>query len=1067
VCRFDYEKFNCHRRTRAMENFSETILDLGLMDLPLRGAQYTWSRGTGLLQASRIDRFLISSEWNDSFKTIKQVALPRVISDHKPLMLECGEWDSSSSYFKFENMWLQAEGFLDSVKNWWSSYEVEGSPDFVLVQKLKYLKKDISTWNKEVFGKLEEQRSQALNDLTNLEQSSEGRILSEAENAQMINLQTHLEQLAKIEEVSWRQKSRCLWLKDGDRNTKYFQSVANANRRYNCIDKLKIAEHVIEDKREIKEEILSYYQHLYTENEPWRPSARFENLARISEAESTWLEREFEEEEIFSVIKSCAPDKAPGPDGFTMAFFQHAWEIIKYEIIKALRHYHQHCHMVKSVNATFISLIPKKKGAIELRDYRPISLISSIYKITSKLLANRLKTVIGKLVSGSQNAFVRGRQISDAALIANEALDWKIKSGEPGLLVKLDIEKAFDKVSWSYLLTILRQMGFGERWIRWMKFSITTVKYSILVNRSPVGFFPPQRGIRQGDPISPFLFILAMEGLSKMIQKASSLHWIEPFKIGRDPTSQANVSHLLYADDTLIFCGAERSQVMQLNLTLFIFEAISGLHMNMQKSTIYPVNEVLNLEELADIMGCNIGSFPSTYLGLPLGAQHKSTEIWTGVIGKFEKRLATWQMQYLSFGGRVTLINSVLDSLPTYYMALLPMPSEVIEQIDKIRRDFLWKGNREKHKFHLIKWEKVTQPKYQGGLGIKNLAAHNKSMMMKWLWRYNLEDAGLWKEVIIAKHGRLNQWCSNITTLPYGVGLWKSIRMLWDTFDQNAYFELGNGLLLKFWTDKWLGNTTLQEDFPDLFRIAQDPNSVIAANREGINWDLRFRRNMHDWEVNDLVDLFARLQHCHINLQAADKLKWGHQKGVYTVKEGYQQLCSRNPVIANWPWKLIWRTKLPPKVVFFTWIALYEACLTQDNIKKRKIQFPNRCYMCKKEAETPRHLLLHCEVASELWSMFFCLSGINWTTPLTVKDAYESWSLWKVDKAIKKIWIMIPACIFWCIWLERNKRCFDGESTALGILKTRCTENLFSWTNLYPAVNAEQLQDFTNSLALA
>ncbi|KAG5580484.1 hypothetical protein H5410_051111 [Solanum commersonii] len=157
----------------------------------------------------------------------------------------------------------------------------------------------------------------------------------------------------------------------------------------------------------------------------------------------------------------------------------------------------------------------------------------------------------------------------------------------------------------------------------------------------------------------------------------------------------------------------------------------------------------------------------------------------------------------------------------------------------------------------------------------------------------------------------------------------------------------------------------VEEDFPDLFRIAQDPNSVIAANREGMNWDLRFRRNMHDWEVNDL-------------------------KGVYTVKEGYQQLCSRNPVIDNKPWKLIWRTK-PPKV------------------------------------------------ASKLWSMFFCLSGINWTTSLTVKDAYE----------------------------KRNKRCFDGESTALGILKTRCIANLFSWSNLYPAVNAEQLQDFTNSLVLA
>ena len=108
--------------------------------------------------------------------------------------------------------------------------------------------------------------------------------------------------------------------------------------------------------------------------------------------------------------------------------------------------------------------------------------------------------------------------------------------------------------------------------------------------------------------------------------------------------------------------------------------------------------------------------------------------------------------------------------------------------------------------------------------------------------------------------------------------------------------------------------------------------------------------------------------------------------------------------------------------------------------------------MCEKEAETSRHLLHHCEVASKLWSMLFCLSSINWTTTLTVKDAYESWSLWTVDKAIKKIWIMIHACIFWCIWLERNKRWFGGESTALGILKTRCIANLFSWSNLYPAV---------------
>lgn len=362
------------------------------------------------------------------------------------------------------------------------------------------------------------------------------------------------------------------------------------------------------------------------------------------------------------------------------------------------------------------------------------------------------------------------------------------------------------------------------------------------------------------------------------------MQWIEPFKIGRDLGTQANVSHLLYADDTLIFCGADRSQVTQLTLTLFIFEAISGLPMNILKSTIYPVNEVSNLEELANTLGCNIGSFLSTYLGLPLGAKYKSIGIWNGIIEKFEKRLATRQMQYLSFGGRLTLINSVLDSLPTFYLALFTMPSEVLDRIDKLRRDFLWEGNNKGHKFHLIKWERVIQPKYQEGLGIKNLVAHNKVMMWKWLWRFNMEETGLWREVIIAKHGRLNQWCTKFTNHPYGVGLWKGIRNLWDSFIQHAHFAVGNGSALKFWTDKLLGNTAFRDDFPNLFRIAQDPNSVIASNRVGTNWDLTFRRNLQDWEVNELLELLARLQQCQTDPQATDTLKWGyHKEGAYTV----------------------------------------------------------------------------------------------------------------------------------------------------------------------------------------
>lgn len=161
----------------------------------------------------------------------------------------------------------------------------------------------------------------------------------------------------------------------------------------------------------------------------------------------------------------------------------------------------------------------------------------------------------------------------------------------------------------------------------------------------------------------------------------------------------------------------------------------------------YPVNNVPNIEELASVMGCSIGTFPTTYLGLPLGSKFKNVEIWNGIIEKFEKRLASWQMQYLSMGGRLVLINSVLDSIPTYYMSLFPMPGKILNQLDKIRRNFLCKGNRNSHGLHLIKWNKVKQPKNKGGLGIGDLASHNKCLLMKWLWRFSTNDHSLWKKV--------------------------------------------------------------------------------------------------------------------------------------------------------------------------------------------------------------------------------------------------------------------------------------------------------------------------------
>nr|XP_016432311.1 PREDICTED: uncharacterized protein LOC107758975 [Nicotiana tabacum] len=214
VCRYESERYNCIRRSRAMKSLNEIIQDLGIIDLPFQGAHYTWFRGEDSLQASRIDRFLISLEWNDNFKAIKQIALPRVVSDHRPLLLQCGDWAANPSYFKFENMWLQAEGFMNKVKEWWLSYAIDGSPDFILLQKLRCLKKDITSWNKESFGQLEARKTKLLEALALMEVETENRLMTQAEKEDSMHIKLELQQLAKAEEVSWRQKSRCLWLKE-------------------------------------------------------------------------------------------------------------------------------------------------------------------------------------------------------------------------------------------------------------------------------------------------------------------------------------------------------------------------------------------------------------------------------------------------------------------------------------------------------------------------------------------------------------------------------------------------------------------------------------------------------------------------------------------------------------------------------------------------------------------------------------------------------------------------------------------------------------------------------------
>jgi hypothetical protein len=571
---------------------------------------------------------------------------------------------------------------------------VGGKNAYVLKEKFRLLKECLRKWNKEVFGYLDLNIEKTVKDLNDLEGLMGGgdanthTSLREGLNRDFWH-QLHLK------ESLLKQKSRMKWVQEGDSNSKYFHESIKSRRRKNQLTALKDGDCWVQGVDEVKGFVKNFFELNFSERWNNRPNLNGIQFQSLSDDDNLLLMRAFSLEEVKEVIWSSDGNKSPGPDGFNFKFLKVCWDIVKSDIMSFLNEFHGSAALPKAFTASFLTLIPKKDHPQALSDYRPICLVNSMYKILSKVLAGRLKIVLGKLISNVQSAFIPNRQILDGVLVVNELIDLAKRRKDKCLLFKVDFERAYDTVNWQFLDYMMRRMGFAEGWRRWIRACVFHSSMSVLVNGSPTNEFHVGKGLRQGDPLSPFLFLIVTEGLSGLMHKAVENNLFHGYKV----SDNIMFHSLQFADDTIILGEGSWDNLWTIKTVLRSFEIVSGLKVNFYKSKLYGINLVDSfLSASSSFLHCAVEAIPFRFLGIPVGANPRRRSTWLPIIESMKKRLNTWTGRILSIGGRVTLINYVLSSLPLYFFSFFKAPSCVIKDLVSIQRNFCGVVGRRKRR---------------------------------------------------------------------------------------------------------------------------------------------------------------------------------------------------------------------------------------------------------------------------------------------------------------------------------------------------------------------------------
>ncbi|GJT90562.1 RNA-directed DNA polymerase, eukaryota [Tanacetum coccineum] len=1045
--RYKSDRYGSNFNAHDAEIFNSFIYNAGLDEVPLGGSAYTWCLKSAS-KMSKLDRFFVFENLLSMCPNITAITLERFISDHRPILLREVRYDYGPIPFRFYRYWLEVDGFDKLVRDSWNVAPVNKKNAIQnFMGKLKFLKDRIRSW-------LSIHRSNSRGEIYFLKEElrSCDEVIDKGDcSNEVVHKRTEIlnkiHQVNNIQASEIAQKAKIKWAIEGDENVKFFHGMLNKKRNQSNIRGIMVNGTWVDDPVQVKREFFEHFRGRFDKPSVNRACIDTPFPVSLSIDQKEDMERRISKEEVKRAVWDCGVDKSPGPDGFSFSFYRHFWPVIEKDVFEAVDYFFMYGEIPNGCNSNFIALIPKILDANMVKDFRPISLIGSLYKIIAKILANRLVGVLGDLVNEVQSAFVADRQILDGPFILDEVLQWCRRKKKHALIFKVDFEKAFDSVRWDFVDDVLNKFGFGERWRTWIQSCLRSSRGSILVNGSPTEEFQFFRGLKQGDPLSPFLFILIMESLHISFQRVVDAGLFTGIKIN----SMVNLSHLFYADDAIFLGQWSELNIDSLVRVLDCFFRASGLRINMCKSKIMGVNvEDGMVKNAASKLGCLVLKTPFTYLGTKVGGNMSRKQAWKEVVDKVLSRLSRWKMKLLSIGGRLTLLKSVLGSMPIFHMSIFKVPSSILKSLESIRSRFFNGQDPKSNKASWVKWNKVLTPKDKGGLGVSSLFALNRGLMLKWVWRFYSQKCSLWTKVIKAiygEDGNLNKDVSGGVRTCW-TSIVHEVRVLQGRGINVADYirlKLGNGENTRFWVDNWYEGGVIKELFPRMFALELNKNATVSSKLNASSLDNSFRRKARSGIEEMQLNSLAEISRMTTLVPCEDRYVWTLESdGVFSVASIRKEIDGNRFQDVSLPTR--WVKSVPIKVNIIAWKVKSNALPTRFNISRRGMDIDSIvCPICNAGVESTNHIFFQCVVVRQIMRKI----SSWWNIDYSDVNSYEEWQVWLVSIRIqskhKGVLEGVYYGLWWYMWNFRNKLLFDKKIPEKALIFDNLVSSSFYW----------------------